>query len=68
MSFQLTPFEINVTPRMVEDMNNLVELCQNYFLSKDLKQYRPHRRPITNAPKNLINNPVFQRKRKLIVR
>ncbi|CDW78351.1 vacuolar protein sorting-associated protein 13a [Stylonychia lemnae] len=68
ISLIFTPFEINVTPRMVEDMNNLVELCQNYFLSRDLKQYRPHRKPITSVPEHLKNNPVIQRKRKLFVR
>lgn len=68
MSIIMTPFEVNITPRMVEDMNNLVELCQNYFLSRDLKQYRPHRRPITNLPEHLKNDPTIIRKRKLIVR
>lgn len=68
LSLILTPFEINVTPRMVEDMNNLVELCQNFYLAKDLKQYRPHRKPITNAPAHLQFDPVFKRKRRLIVR
>eukprot|EP00347_Sterkiella_histriomuscorum_P010120 403377528 len=68
MSIIMTPFQINITPRMVDDMNNLVELCQNYYLSKDLKQYRPHRRPITNYPSHFKNNPNFMRKKKLIVR
>jgi hypothetical protein len=30
-------FEANLTPQMVEDMNNLVDFCQHYFISKDLK-------------------------------
>lgn len=37
---------LSITPQMVEDCNLLCVMFQNYFLSKDLKQYRPHRRPI----------------------
>jgi len=50
----------------------MVELFQNFFLSKDLKQYRPHRRPIvlTEDEKKLsiVKSERFKRKRKLIVR
>ena len=41
---------------------------QNVFLIKDLKQYRPHRRPITDVPQHLQNKNVLKRKRRLIVR
>ena len=68
IGLNMTKFEVNVTPHMIEDMNILVEFCQTYFLSKDLKQYRPHRRPLTNVPAHLKNDPVIKRKRKLIVR
>jgi hypothetical protein len=33
-----------------------------------LKQYRPHRRPITDVPAKLESNPVLKKKRRLIVR
>ena len=35
---------------------------------KDLKQYRPHRKPITDIPTHLENHPRIKRKRRLIVR
>jgi hypothetical protein len=53
---------------MVEDLNILVEYCQNYFLSKDLKQYRPHRRPITNYDNTKPLSKEFKRKKRLVVR
>jgi hypothetical protein len=27
VSFMVTPFEVNVTPQMIEDMNNVVDYC-----------------------------------------
>ena len=53
MSLIMTPFSLNITPQITEDLNNVFEFCQNYYLSKDLKQYRPHRRPMTKVPKHL---------------
>jgi len=37
---------VAMTPQMIEDVSQLLVMFQNYFLSKDLKQYRPHRKPI----------------------
>ena len=33
-----------------------------------MKQYRPHRKPITDVPKKLENRASLKRKRKLVVR
>lgn len=41
---------------------------QSQYLIKDLKQYRPHRRPITEVPKHLASNQILRKKRRLIVR
>jgi hypothetical protein len=41
---------------------------QNTYLLRDLKQYRPHRKPITDVPDHLCTKPSILRKRKLIVR
>ena len=59
---------VNVNPAILEDINMITEFWKNFFINKDLKQYRPHRRPITRAPEHLANDPAFIRKRKLIVR
>jgi len=52
-------------------MNNFIQQSQTYYLMRDLKQYRPHRKPITaddiTIP-GLEKNKVFIHKRKLIVR
>jgi hypothetical protein len=64
--------DVALTPQMVEDCSQLCEMFQNYFLSKDLKQYRPHRRPIILDDKqkkeHWAASQPFKRKRRLIIR
>ena len=58
----------NVNPNVLNDIQNMVERTTCQHLIRDLKQYRPHRRPITDVPKHLEKNPILRRKRRLIVR
>ena len=59
---------INANPQILSDIKHLVDRCQNHYLLRDLKQYRPHRKPITDVPKHLEKRVVLRKKRKLVVR
>ena len=52
----------------MNDLHHFLERMNSTFLIRDLKQYRPHRHPITEVPDNLQNKAALKRKRKLIVR
>ena len=60
--------EVHLNPFILNDMQHFVDRMQSQWLIKDLKQYRPHRRPLTDIPKHLEHKPSVRRKRKLIVR
>jgi hypothetical protein len=64
----LSPLQVTVTPQILEKVESLSHQCQNYMILKDLKQYRPHRRPMTEVPEEVACHPVVRRKRRLIVR
>jgi len=53
---------------VLNDFHHFISRIQSQFLLRDLKQYRPHRRPITEVPERLASKPSLRRKRKLIVR
>lgn len=59
---------VTVTPRVLEQLESLTHFCNNSIILKDLKQYRPHRRPITEVPQEIADHPNLKRKRRLIVR
>ena len=59
---------ININPQILSDVKHLVDRCQNHYLLRDLKQYRPHRKPITDVPKHLEKRLTLRKKRRLIVR
>ena len=63
-----SPIDVHLNPFILNDMQHFVDRMQNQWLLKDLKQYRPHRRPLTDVPKHLENRVALRRKRKLIVR
>ena len=62
--------KLRITPQIVDDLSSFLERCQFYYLVKDLKQYRPARRPIcqSQVPNEFVHNPVVKHKRKLLVR
>ena len=71
LSFSLqihSPLHLSLTPHILEKLESLTAFCQNFIILRDLKQYRPHRRPITEVPLELKDNPLVKRKRRLIVR
>ena len=41
---------------------------QTYYISADLKQYRPQRKPLTGIPDSIKDHPNIKHKRKMIVR
>lgn len=62
---------IRVNPITCDDMSQFLQSCQLYYLMKDLKQYRPQRKPITDDmvhSQKLLKNQVLRHKRKLIIR
>jgi hypothetical protein len=59
---------ISLSPPLSSRLDTLHTYCSNYLILRDLKQYRPHRRPITRVPRDLEGNPGVKRKRHLIVR
>lgn len=38
-----------ITPELVSGLSAVQECIDNYYISQDLKQYRPQRRPITRS-------------------
>ena len=65
---QTTAVSVRLNPAILCDLKHLIQRFQSQFLLRDLKQYRPHRRPITEVPDHLQNKASLKRKRKLIVR
>lgn len=61
---------IKLSPHVVEDLLSFAKRCQTYYLIRDLKQYRPHRKPITDSqiPHKFIKNKILKHKRRLVVR
>jgi hypothetical protein len=49
-------------------VEQLASFCENYLVLRDLKQYRPHRKPLTQVPPEAALNPRVRRKRRLLVR
>jgi hypothetical protein len=41
--------QVRVNPYVLEDMLSLLDRFSSYYLIRDLKQYRPHRKPITDS-------------------
>ena len=41
--------QVRVNPYVLEDMLSLLDRFSAYYLIRDLKQYRPHRKPITDS-------------------
>ena len=71
ISADLPKIQLNVNPCIVDDLNNFIEYSKAFYLLKDLKQYRPHRKPIPASEINepaLLKNKVLCHKRKLLVR
>ena len=67
-SISTAKITVNASPYILSDMKHLFERCQTHYLLRDLKQYRPHRKPITDVPKHLEKRLPLRKKRKLIVR
>ncbi|CDW82744.1 UNKNOWN [Stylonychia lemnae] len=69
-TFLFTPFKVNLTPGIIDDLARFYEFIQNFSISLDLKQYRPQRKPICLSDLNGqdIQDDHIKRKRKLIVR
>ena len=45
-----SPIKVNVNPQILNNILHFSDVLQIQGLLKDLKQYRPHRRPITDVP------------------
>jgi hypothetical protein len=67
MDILFTKVQLNVTPCLLNDLSQFLDSLSNYYISIELKSYRPARKPIT-TPLSDIPNPQEIRKRKLIVR
>jgi hypothetical protein len=64
---------LNITPDLLQSLHFINGYIENYYISQDLKQYRPQRRPVTpdqlqGLSKKVIKSESFKRKRKNIVR
>ena len=62
-----TKIDINVNPKLIDDISSFKEHASNILIMKQLKNYRPLNRPITND-KRLENNAKLKRKKLLTVR
>ena len=40
--------KVKINPMTVDDMSQFLQTAQLYYLRRDLKQYRPQRKPITD--------------------
>ena len=63
-----SPLIVRLNAQILNDLQHFLERMRSTWLLRDLKQYRPHRRPMTDIPSKIANKPVLKRKRKLIVR
>ena len=68
LNLSVTPVSVKVNAQTLNDLHHFIERMQSTYLIRDLKQYRPHRRPLTDIPTKIANRPTLKRKRKLIVR
>ncbi len=57
---------INLSPGIAADLGSFLDYVGNYFVIKDLRNYRPLRRPITASKE--AESAKYRRKKKLIVR
>ena len=60
--------KVNINPQILSDMKHLSDRFFAHYLLRDLKQYRPHRKPLTEVPKHLEKRLTLRKKRRLIVR
>ena len=65
---KVSPLDIQVNPYILNDLQHFLDRISNQVLLRDLKQYRPHRKPITDVPQKLEGRATLKRKRKLVVR
>ena len=65
---KVSPLQTQINPHILNDLHHFLDRMQTLFLVRDLKQYRPHRKPITEVPEKMAKIPSVMRKRKLIVR
>lgn len=65
---QVSPITVTLNPHVLNDMLHFKEQLAIQQMLKDLKQYRPNRRPMTNVPSQLAQRFQLKRKRKLLVR
>lgn len=68
MLFEISPIKAQVTPFILQDLHSLIEYMQTYYISADLKQYRPQRKPLTGIPEEYKDNMLIKHKRRMIVR
>ena len=70
LNVKVSPLELRLNSFILNDLQHFIERIQTSYLLRDLKQYRPHRRPITEIPEEIpsIKFGTLSRKRKLIVR
>ena len=71
LSTEVQKIQLSVNPSIFDDLNNFIDQSKAYYLLKDLKQYRPHRKPIptSDIPEiALLKNKVLCHKRRLLVR
>lgn len=62
------PVEFRMSPSVLNALHQFNYRCDMSYLVKDLKQYRPKLRPLTNCPPNMLKNRPLKRKRRLVVR
>jgi hypothetical protein len=63
-----SPLTLSLSPLTTSRLDLLYTFSDNFLILRDLKQYRPHRKPLTNVPAHLKSHPVVKRKRLLLVR
>lgn len=63
-----TPIRVRVNPQIMNDMAHFNSQQATMSIIKDLKQYRPNRRPMSNVPERIAQKYNVKRKRRLIVR
>ncbi len=62
----MTKISVTTKPNIVEDIGNFAEYTTNMAIMRELKNYRPARRPILKAPS--MESEKFKRKRLLVSR
>jgi hypothetical protein len=71
INVKVSAIALTINCLIADDINNFLEYSKNFYIMRDLKRYRPARKPVLDSyvfHPDLFSNEVLLNKRKLLVR